>query len=446
VRVLLDADRMNAHGVAPLDLRNALQLANVSLPAGSVVRENREIVVETGNYLESAADVASLVVGTHDGRPVHVSDVARSRTARRNPARYAWTGNAKGEFPAVTLQVTKKPGENAVNVAERVLARAAELRGTVIPAEVEVERDAQLRRDRERQGAAAHQEARSSPRSRSSCWSSPRSAGARPHRRRGGAAHARRDALRLLGLGLHAEPRVALRAHLLDRHPGGRRHRRGGEHPPPARLERGPLSGIIPAAVDEVGGPTILATFTVIAALLPMAFVTGLMGPYMSPIPINASMGMLISLAIAFTVTPWLALKLLRRAQLHADGRRRLAGGGSRRLLNPFLASGPRRRALLGVGSLVLIALVVSLAAVQLVVLKMLPFDNKSEFQVVVDMPAGTPVEVTAAALRELGAHLATCPRSPTTRPTRGSRRRSTSTAWCASTTCARARSRATCR
>ncbi|MGA8049438.1 MAG: efflux RND transporter permease subunit, partial [Burkholderiales bacterium] len=169
-----------------------------------------------------------------------------------------------------------------------------------------------------------------------------------------------------------------------------------------------PLSLLIPLAVDEVGGPTILATFTVIAALLPMAFVTGLMGPYMSPIPINASMGMLISLAIAFTVTPWLALKLLK-ASHHAEARSERLDRLFNRVLGPFIASGKRRRQLL-YAVLALIVLSVSLAGVKLVILKMLPFDNKSEFQVVVDMPAGTPVEITAAALHDMGAEIAKLP------------------------------------
>jgi multidrug efflux pump subunit AcrB len=180
------------------------------------------------------------------------------------------------------------------------------------------------------------------------------------------------------------------------------------------------LPQLIPGAVDEVGGPTILATLTVIAALLPMAFVSGLMGPYMSPIPINASMGMLLSLAIAFVVTPWLA-RLWMKAAGHATaerpgqahgkpqpaGSRRCSSACSarcwmthtRRAQPPLLgwACGADRRCRCAAGA-------------GLVQLKMLPFDNKSEFQVVVDMPAGTPVEQTAAVLQELGAHLATVP------------------------------------
>ncbi|MBT9488496.1 MAG: efflux RND transporter permease subunit, partial [Rubrivivax sp.] len=174
------------------------------------------------------------------------------------------------------------------------------------------------------------------------------------------------------------------------------------------------LRDIIPVAVDEVGGPTILATLTVIAALLPMAFVTGLMGPYMSPIPINASLGMAISLAIAFTVTPWLALKLMKpmsAAHAHAEP----TGLAARlprvftALLMPLLNSAKKRWLLLA-GIVAALALSIGLALVQWVVLKMLPFDNKSEFALVVDMPAGTPLEDTAAALHEMGALLARQP------------------------------------
>ena len=167
---------------------------------------------------------------------------------------------------------------------------------------------------------------------------------------------------------------------------------------------------LIPQAVDEVGGPTILATITVIAALLPMAFVSGLMGPYMSPIPINASMGMLISLAIAFVITPWLALKLIKP---HANPE--ALGDGDTKMyrffdsiVGPFLtgAKGRFSRYMLILGSIVLTGLSSYLAVNQSVVLKMLPFDNKSEFQVIVDMPEGTSVEHTARVLSEVATHL----------------------------------------
>jgi multidrug efflux pump subunit AcrB len=192
-------------------------------------------------------------------------------------------------------------------------------------------------------------------------------------------------------------------------------HRWQGLHPDKTLLE------IIPGAVDEVGGPTILATLTVIAALLPMAFVTGLMGPYMSPIPINSSMGMAISLAVAFVVTPWLAARLMKsHGGAHGDELATFQpskldaklDSTFRKLLTPFLdpLSGGKARFKLAIAVVLLILGSVSLAYFQLVVLKMLPFDNKSEFQVVVDMPVGTPLEETARVLHEIGSELATEP------------------------------------
>ncbi|HET7526023.1 MAG TPA: efflux RND transporter permease subunit, partial [Burkholderiaceae bacterium] len=176
------------------------------------------------------------------------------------------------------------------------------------------------------------------------------------------------------------------------------------------------LLQLIPAAVDEVGGPTVLATLTVIAALLPMAFLSGLIGPYMSPIPINAGMGMLLSLGIAFSVTPWLARRWLKPAAAHSHHRGGKFAAWLRRLFERVFApllddrTGRRNRRLLSAGVAALIAATLALPAMGLVILKMLPFDNKSEFQVVVDMPAGTPLERTAGVLHELGAFLAATP------------------------------------
>jgi len=408
VRVLLDADRLNAHGVSALDVRSALQLANAAAPSGKLIRDNREIVVETGNYLTSASDVASLVVGTFERRPVYVSDVAQVLDGPDQPARYVWTGDARGERPAVTLQVTKKPGANAVDVAEQVMQRVEELRGTVIPAEVRVH-------ETRNYGATANDKARQLIKKLVFATLSVVVLVL--------FALGRREALivgvavlltlaatlfaswawgftlnrvslfaLIFSIGILVDDAIVVVENI---------HRR-------AMLERAPIAEVIPAAVDEVGGPTILATFTVIAALLPMAFVSGLMGPYMSPIPINASMGMLISLAVAFTLTPWLARKLLRVAPHHDKGGQWLEKVFDR-VLAPFIASSRRRRWLL-YGVLGMILASVSLAGFKLVVLKMLPFDNKSEFQVVVDMPAGTPLETTAAVLHDMGTYLATVP------------------------------------
>ena len=186
------------------------------------------------------------------------------------------------------------------------------------------------------------------------------------------------------------------------------------------------LLDIIPAAVDEVGGPTILATFTVIAALMPMAFVSGLMGPYMSPIPINASTGMLISLVVAFVVTPWLSYRLLKGAGRpgHGSGTDMnttyadtVEPSGKlynafNSLMRPFISGehAAKKRGLLFAAIIALILAAVSLPVFTAVVMKMLPFDNKSELQIVVDMPEGTPVEQTLAVLESLSAELMTIP------------------------------------
>ena len=404
VRVLLDPDRLAAHGISALDVRSALSIANAAAPSGKLVRENREIVVETGNYLESAADVGALVVGTFDARPVYLADVAEVRDGADQPRRYVWSGDAHGESPAVTIQVTKKAGENAVDVAERVLKRVQDLQGTVIPAGVRVATTRNY-------GATAHAKAQQLIHKLLFATLSVvvlvlLTLGARAAVVVGAAVLLTLAAMLfaswawgftlnrvslfalIFSIGILVDDAIVVVENV---------HRR-------LRLDARPLGEVIPGAVDEVGGPTILATLTVIAALLPMAFVTGLMGPYMSPIPINASMGMLISLAVAFVVTPWLALHLL------GGGTHRVPGATLQpvfaRLLGPFVASARasrNRRRLLWV-VLGLIAGSVSLAGFKLVVLKMLPFDNKSEFQVVVDLPAGTPVEITAAALHEMGA------------------------------------------
>jgi multidrug efflux pump subunit AcrB len=408
VRVLLDPDRLSAHGVSALEVRNALQLSNVAMPSGKLLRDNREIVVETGNFLESAEEVKQLVVGTFEQRPVFIGDVAEVTDGPDQPSRYAWIGNAGGEQPAVTIQVTKKPGENAVEVAHRVMQRVEELRGTIVPHDVHVSVTRNY-------GATANEKAQqliqklifatlsvvilvlvalgmrealivgvavlltlATTLFASWAW---------------GFTLNRVSLFALIfSIGILVDDAIVVVENI---------HRR-------MSLEGKDLRDVIPLAVDEVGGPTILATFTVIAALLPMAFVSGLMGPYMSPIPINASMGMLISLVIAFSVTPWLALKVLRAAP-HRAGARSRAETFFRSVLDPFIVSARNRRRLL-YAVLILILASASLAGFKLVVLKMLPFDNKSEFQVVVDMPAGTPVELTAAALHEMGAYVATVP------------------------------------
>ncbi|HEX7688448.1 MAG TPA: efflux RND transporter permease subunit [Burkholderiaceae bacterium] len=424
VMVEIDPQRLAGAGVTVADLRQALQSANMSLPLGELLGADRSVALEAGPFLRDARDVGDLVVGARGGKPVFVKDVAVVRDGAPPPQRYAWHGVAGpkgGEFPAVTIAVTKKPGENAIAVADAVMQRVQLLRNTVIPQGVEV---AETRN----YGATANDKADKLIHKLLFATASVVALVFFALGRREAAIVGSAVVLTLtatlfaswawgftlnrvslfaliFSIGILVDDAIVVvenihRHQLL--HPGKR------------------LAQLIPGAVDEVGGPTILATLTVIAALLPMAFVSGLMGPYMSPIPINASMGMLLSLAIAFVVTPWLARLWMKEHPARAQSREARGPTGLAARIGPFFERvfrpllderrGRRNRALLGGGVLALIALALALPALGLVVLKMLPFDNKSEFQVVVDMPAGTPLERTAAVLHELGSYLARQP------------------------------------
>ncbi|MDP1528349.1 MAG: efflux RND transporter permease subunit [Rhodoferax sp.] len=432
VHVWLDPARLRERGVDVLSLKATLAAANASMPSGAVldpeVPGGQMLSVETGEFLRSAQDVGDVVVGVHKGLPVYLREVARIETGAQLPQRYVWytpgvaaAGAADqavasgGVYPALTLTVTKKPGTNAVDVARAVRQRVQELGNTVIPSNMQTT----ITRD---YGETAAEKANKLIQKLAFATGSVILLV--------GFALGRREAVivgaaviltlmatlfaswawgftlnrvslfaLIFSIGILVDDAIVVVENI---------HRHQNLYP-----ERS-LREIIPTAVDEVGGPTILATLTVIAALLPMAFVSGLMGPYMSPIPINASLGMAISLVIAFTVTPWLALKVMRQ-HTHADAAAQPKGLGPKLqrlftwVLTPFLESAKKRWLLLA-GILVALLLSVGLTLVQWVVLKMLPFDNKSEFQVVIEMPAGTPLENTAAALHELGAYLAQQP------------------------------------
>ncbi|MDO9371590.1 MAG: efflux RND transporter permease subunit [Gammaproteobacteria bacterium] len=419
VRVRIDPVRLAGFNIALDDLRSALRSANVAQLSGAQVRDDQEIQVEAGQFLTDAAEIGALIVGLHNHTPVYLRDVAKIAHGPAQPEQYVRFGNrtdAREAPPAVTLAIAKQAGTNAVVIAGEVIERIEQLKGTVVPEGVEVSVTRNY-------GATANDKALQLITKlifatlavvllvlAALGWREAVIVGV--------------AVVITLALTLFASwawgftlNRVSLFALIfsigilvddaivvvenIHRH----------------RLLHGvSLREAIPHAVDEVGGPTILATFTVIAALLPMAFVSGLMGPYMSPIPINASIGMLISLAVAFIITPWLSLKLMRGPHAHgAERDTRLAArlhGFFRRVLGPFLeaASGRSRRRLLWLALAVLILLSLALVAGKLVVLKMLPFDNKSEFQVVVDMPEGVSVERTARVLDELGAYLSTVP------------------------------------
>ena len=412
VLVQIDPQRMSGSGVTVQDLRTALQTANMGMPVGELLGANQSVAIESGLYLSQASEVADLVVQVVQGKPVFLKDVADVKDGPMSAERYVWQGtnekNGGNEFAAVTLSVTKKSGENAIDVANYVKTRVENLKGTVIPDNVEVV-------ETRNYGATANDKAQKLIQKLLFATASVvalvfMALGSREAAIVGVAVILTLTATLfaswawgftlnrvslfalIFSIGILVDDAIVVVENI---------HRHQQLYPEKSIKE------IIPGAVDEVGGPTILATFTVIAALLPMAFVSGLMGPYMSPIPINASLGMALSLLIAFTVTPWLALKWMKshhggngHATTHESSHAPASGFAARlpelfgRILRPFLNSRRQRWKLLG-GILLAMALSVGLAGVQWVILKMLPFDNKSEFQVVVDMPAGTPLENT---------------------------------------------------
>jgi len=425
VHVELDAARLAARGLAIDDVSGALTAANLVRQAGTLVGGDRVTPVEAGTFLADADDVAGVVVGLADGRPIRLEEVARVRAEADQPESFVWLGTgpaaaqaglpALHHVPAVTLAVSKKPGENAIDVADQVLRRIDALRGTYIPSSVEVTVTRNY-------GVTANDKAQKLIQKLLFATAAVVLLVAFAMGRREaivvGAAVTVTLAATLFAswawgftinrvslfalifsIGILVDDAIVIVENI-------HRHR---------QLSDAPLTELIPRAVDEVGGPTILATFTVIAALLPMAFVSGLMGPYMSPIPINSSMGMMISLAIALVFTPWLCRKLLGSAAGHATahdpGQERMSRLFER-IVRPFLGGDDarRRRHRLYLGVVVAIALAVGLAVVKLVVLKMLPFDNKSEFQVIVNMPEGTTVEGTSRVLGELAAEVAKVP------------------------------------
>ena len=419
VNIEIDPVRMAASNITIADMRRALQSANVGAPLGEVTNANQSIAVEVGRYFTDAKDIAELVVGLKAGHPVYLGEVAEINDGPPPAERYVWYGEANkkatnsiAEYPAVTISVTKKPGQNAVAVADAVITQIDRLKNVLIPAGVEV----QITRN---YGETANDKAQKLIQKLIFATSAVIALVFLALGRREAAIVGVAVTLTLtatlfaswawgftlnrvslfaliFSIGILVDDAIVVVENI---------HRHMKLKPSAT------LTEIIPAAVDEVGGPTILATLAVIAALLPMAFVSGLMGPYMSPIPINASMGMLISLAVAFIITPWLSRIWLRHAH-HEDALTKKISPVFTRMFNPFLsdASGKKNRRKLWLVVLGLIILSLALPVAKLVVLKMLPFDNKSEFQVVVDMPAGTPPETTASVLHAMTAFLATVP------------------------------------
>ena len=426
LRVLLDPERLAGHGLDPAAVAQALAFQNATVPAGRLARQGdtgaEEVLVETGAFLRSADDVASLVVGVAGGRPIYLRDVATLDDGPGEAASAVFyrqgvaSAEGGGVHPAITLSVAKRKGADASRVVGSVMDRLAELRPRLLPAEVEVT----VTRD---YGHTASEKAGELLLHLALAILSVSIVIGLALGWRGAlvvfASVPVSFALTLFvyyvfGYTLN---RVTLFAlifvtgivvddsiivvenivrHLAQRKAEGR---------------AATLAATL-AAVEEVGNPTILATLTVIASVLPMAFVRGLMGPYMLPMPVGASLAMSFSLLVALVVTPYLAYRLVKATGHGAEEE----GAGIERtriyrfyraLLRPLLASRVRAFVVLG-ATVVLLLASVALFPLGQVAVKMLPFDNKSEVQVILDLPEGTPLEQTARVAREVADDLAT--------------------------------------
>jgi len=406
IRVTLDEARLAAYALTPLEIHQALAAANRRLPAGSFAAANREFVLETGDFLRNAGDVASVVVGVFQNKPVYLRDVARVEDGGEEPAQYVHYAGRDGAFhPAVTLAVSKRKATNAITVAHNVLARVEKLRGSVIPPEVE------LTITRHYGETAAEKSNELLLHMMIAVISVSLLIGVTLGRRESlivfiaipvtlaltlavfylyGYTLNRITLFALIfSIGILVDDAIVVVENIA-------RHARL-----PINRNR-PLMAVAVEAVDEVGNPTILATLTVIAAILPMAFVGGLMGPYMRPIPVGASAAMIFSLIVAFLVTPWAAVRILKFGRGHHEGEREdVFTRLYRHVMRPLLERTPLRWAFL-TGVVVLLLGSVALLFTGFVKVKMLPFDNKSEFQVIIDMPEGTTLEETERVTRAL--------------------------------------------
>jgi len=418
VRVVPNRSALAARGLALTDLVGALQAANQPLAAGSIRVGGDEVLVETGAFLRDADAVTSVVVGVHAGRPVRVGEIAAVLDGPDEPDQYVFLragaatavspeARTAGFVPAVTLAVAKRQGTNAIAVANRVLQRVESLRGSVIPADVQLTvtrhygRTAEEKADELLYHMAIAVVSVSLLIALILGWrESAVVAVAIPV-----TLALTLAAFYLLGFTLNRITLFALifSIGILVDDPivdveNIVRHLRM------ARNRERPVLQIAMEAVNEVRSPLILATFTVMAAILPMAFVRGLMGPYMRPIPIGATAAMLFSMLVAFVVTPWAAARLLageREGHDHETGRE---DPGTRlyRWVMGFLIHHPLWQGLFLFLLGLLLAAALATVPLGYVKVKMLPFDNKSEFQVIIDMPEGTSLERTAAVAREL--------------------------------------------
>ena len=423
LKVILDKDKMAENGIDPMGITQMIQANNSSSPSASFVNQDEEYLITTGKFLTSADDVENLVVGLNKNRPVYLRQVATVQDGPSTAKSYVSFGygktndnykSAQSEYPAVTISVGKVKGADAMKISEKILKKVEHLKTTIIPNDVHVE----ITRNYGETAADKVGElllhlgiailAVTFLVMLAMGW-------------RGGLVvffsvpltfaltlfsyymlDYTLNRITLFALvfvvGIVVDDSIII-AENMHRH---------------FKMKRLPFKQAAIYAINEVGNPTILATFTVIAAILPMAFVSGMMGPYMSPMPIGASIAMILSLFVALTVTPYLGYHLLQEKddQKHKDAEGLETSRVYKiynRLERPLLESSMKRRVLVGVTVLLLIGSV-AMFFTKSVLVKMLPFDNKNEFQVIIDMPEGTTLERTSAVTKEIAQYLSTKP------------------------------------
>src|SRR5579864_653957 len=425
VRVVLDTERLAAYGLTPGAVVDRLQQTNTRGQVGSFARDNREFQVEAGLFFSKLDDLRAVVLGTHAGRPVYLRDVAEKlEDGPAEPDNYVVFANGRAtsasgagaEYPAVTITLAKRRGTNATFISERVLQKLDSLRGFLLPRDLNVTITRNYRETAKDKSNELLKHLFIATLSVTLLV-----ALALGWRESGVILLAVPVTLALtlaifylygytlnrvtlfaliFSIGILVDDAIVVVENIV-------RHFRL-----PDNCGR-PLAQVAVEAIDEVGNPTILATFAVIAAILPMSFVRGLMGPYMRPIPVGASAAMVFSLIVAFVISPWAALRLLGHYGKNGPAQCPATEGFItrfyRRLMEPLIAHARRRRIFLA-GIVVLLLAACALVPLKLVHVKMLPFDNKSEFQVIVDMPDGTTLEQTTRVAQELTRYLAKQP------------------------------------
>ena len=424
VRVLFDPVRLAAVGIDLNQAAGMIQAANQAAQAGTYPSQQGEVTVHVGGFLKNREDVQRVVLGNYRGRPVYLQDVAEVLDGPGEPNQYTFFGTgpaaqekhiqAKGLFPAVTLSLAKRKGTNAIDVADRVLRRIDTVRGSKLPSNIHLTVTRNYGETaEEKSNELLYHMAIAVVSVTLLIWL------ALGRRESGVVALAIPVTLALtmaifyfygytlnritlfaliFSIGILVDDAIVVVENVV-------RH-----FHLPENKGRNPFQVTI-EAVDEVGNPTILATLTVIAAILPMAFVGGLMGPYMRPIPVGASAAMVFSLIVAFIVTPWASERLLKKNAAGGSGHDHGSEDWStrlyRRVMDPLIHNA-RQRWIFLASVVGLLLLACALMGVGLVKVKMLPFDNKSEFQVIIDMPESATLETTAAAARQMGDYLAT--------------------------------------